>query len=341
MNKIQHIAALSAYISARDVLMLVRKGSNLIIAKGSTSELARNKLHKVGSFNAKRGVILGEYKSHIYVNIDGKLLRSNDFDSWDMLLQTSTPGNYFWHMVTSKLYAYVHEYGVNTRIYRSKDGRTWKSIVAVGDIDRFAKHFHSIAYDPYRNMLLATLGDSNYVRVAASYDDGELWQPLYRGCWQLLPIVVLKDKIVFGMDSAIAKGGLVVWYPNESRHEVLHLKWRENEVRFVQMVDLRLLSNGMWVSALGTPQAIIASQDLKNWHPVYVEGVDSAFHHSLAISEGKDVVAFTTGKSIVLLKKDKIAKRIIETEPIVCGHPAILEKLIGLGFVLKRKIFYP
>jgi hypothetical protein len=36
-------------------------------------------------------------------------------------------------------------------------------------------------------------------------------KPIYRGAWQFLPVAVLKDRILFGFDSGIARGDLGVY----------------------------------------------------------------------------------------------------------------------------------
>jgi len=82
----------------------------------------------------------------------------------------------FWHMAeTSDGTLFMQEYGSQlTGIYRSiNDGETWKQIVNSKEIDKKALHFHSIAYDEYRDLLIVTLGDGNLVKIAISEDYGD------------------------------------------------------------------------------------------------------------------------------------------------------------------------
>jgi hypothetical protein len=64
--------------------------------------------------------------------------------------------------------------------------------VSSKDIDPLSRHFHYIAFDEERRVLITTLGDGNIVRVAISADCGSSWRPLYKGSWQFAPILVLR-----------------------------------------------------------------------------------------------------------------------------------------------------
>lgn len=116
-------------------------------------------------------------------------------------------------------------------------------------------------------MLLATLGDGCLTRVVYSENLGQSWKSLYKGAWQFVPIVPLKDEIVLGMDSGIARGGVGIYSPSREKWKFIFLKWCNRHVRFAQIADLRQLSNGVWIATLGAPQVILISENLKNWYP--------------------------------------------------------------------------
>jgi len=153
-----------------------------------------------------------------------------------------------------------------------------------------------------------------------------------------MPIKVFKDEIVFGMDSGIARGGIGVYYPNSNHWNFIFFKWYDEKVRFAQMNNLKMLDNGLWVAGLRAPQAIVTSKDLRRWYLVYAEGFDNRFNLYMSISEGKEFIACSTGKSLLLFKKDKLQELIARTQPIMITYKAWLDKLRGLGFILKRKI---
>jgi len=234
----------------------------------------------------------------------------------------------------------VQEYGESpTGIFMSHDLENWRLLVSSRDIDKTARHFHSIAYDRYHDLLIVTLGDGNYVRVAVSSDQGKNWRPAYKGAWQSVPIVVLEDHVVFGMDSDMSSG-ILTWRPEVDKWKTTHLKWRGGRVRVMQMVDLRYLDEGIWMAALGAPQGLIVSPNLKEWYPIYMEGFDVAFNHSICLSEGKNVVASATGNSMIAVEKDYLAEKIGELSPIACEYKAIYRKLIGSARDIKEGLLH-
>ncbi|MCX8199474.1 MAG: hypothetical protein N3E36_05555 [Sulfolobales archaeon] len=139
------------------------------------------------------------------------------------------------------------------------------------ELDKNSRHFHSIAWDPFRNWLLATLGDGCLTRVVQSKDFGQSWEILYKGAWQFIPILACENKIIFGMDSGIAKGGVGTFYPEDYSWEFKFFKWLNGKSLLAQMCDLKLLNNDLWIAAFGAPQAIAMSKDLCTWYSIHVE----------------------------------------------------------------------
>jgi hypothetical protein len=232
----------------------------------------------------------------------------------------------------------VHEYGLGrTLIYASQDLTNWRKVVSNLDIDRHSKHFHNIVYDPYRDQIIATLGDGNYIRAAYSRDGGSSWRPLFRGTWQFVPVVPLKDKIVFGLDSGLANGGLGIYDPVKDNWEFTFLKWLGQDTRMIQMCDLKRLETGLWIAALGTPQAIVVSKDLKEWYPLHVECYNNEFNYWMSVSEGKTHVACSTGQNLIVFKKAELTGIRPNLRPVLANYGAYTCRLKGAGSVLKRK----
>lgn len=296
---------------------------------------ADNEIVKIASLSGSRCFLLKTVNGKVFAGIDNKLLVNDGGGCWRTVLRSKQSSNFFWHMAASSDGTiFVQEYGEpDTGIYKSVDGEKWKLIITSSRLDRQARHFHSIAYDQFRNMLVATLGDRNDVRIAISSDEGKKWQSLYKGSWQALPIVVMKDRIVFGMDEGIARGGLLVYFPNDDRFDVWHLKWPK--VKSMQMASLRYLSNRNWVAALGTPQGIIASSNLREWGILFLEGLDKRFSFSMDLAEGKEIVAFVTGKRVFYIQKRDLARYINSCQHPICEYRALSERLIGSGYRLR------
>jgi hypothetical protein len=80
-------------------------------------------------------------------------------------------GTGFWHVVDVCGRLFVQEYGeVSTGIYVSEDFKNLKLPISDKDIDPPSRHFHYMAFDEERNVLIATLGDRNIVGVTISSD---------------------------------------------------------------------------------------------------------------------------------------------------------------------------
>jgi len=333
------IPASSVCCPKDDTFLVAHRGINTAnIHLTALSGHPKIKTDLIASFEGSRNFLLKNIDRKIFIGVDNQLLL-NEQGSWDLVVRSKNTSNVFWHMCkSSNEMLYVQEYGQPpTNIYMSGDGRLWEYLATSKDVDSTAKHFHSICYDPYRKMLIATFGDGNLVRIAVLMDNERKWRRVYGGAWQVLPIVVQENVIVFGMDSGITNGGLVLWYPDQDRFEVLHLRWLGRSVRFMQMSDLKLLSNRIWVAALGRPQALIASLDLENWYSIYVESLDAAFNHLMAICEGKEIVALTTGKGLVFITKRDLPKLIAESQVAIVENKGIRNKLMGVGSVLKKR----
>lgn len=321
----------------KDNFLLVCKGEGSALHLLAMDSLSL-KSQEIACLEGSRNLIVNHINDVIFVGVDDRLM-TNAKGSWKTVIQSENTNNIFWHICRSgKGTLYAQEYGEPpTSIHISKNLDKWENLVTAEEIDPKARHFHSICYDEYRRMLIATLGDGNQVRIAVLYDDDEDWTPIYKGAWQVLPIVVLRDLVVFGMDSGIASGGLVLWYPAKDRFEVIKLKWKTKKNRIIQMADLKLLSNGIWVATLGSSQAIIASRDLKNWYSFYVDETVSGFNHTMAIAEGKDKVAYVTGKKMLLTTKAFLEELVNGEKPVICPHRSMLQELIGVGHVIKRR----
>ena len=292
-----------------------------------------NETSTIASFEGSKCFLLYALNGKMFIGIDNHLLLRDHDDHWKVVLRSMYSSNFFWHMAISGDEAfYVQEYGrPPTGIYRSVDGHKWKLIVTSTKLDRHARHFHSIAYDQFRSTLIATLGDRNPTRIVISSDEGENWKSLYKGAWQVLPIEVMKDQIVFGMDEAISRGGLMIYFPNEDRFEVLHLRWPTKHAWSMQMVNLMCLPNKIWVATLGTPQAIIASTDLLEWSILSLEGFNKKFCFSMSLAAGKRIVSFATGKSFYYFPTQDLCKYVNGCQRQIYVHRALFENFLSLG----------
>lgn len=302
MRKLR-LNALSVSIAGDELIALIKRDGSLTM---SSIDIDSGRSIDLAKFNGSTGFILGVEDRYL-VAVDGSLYLAEERKS-KPVLKASNPKNFFWHATRAKDRVFVHEYGETpTGIFVSEDLENWKKLVMNTDLDKNSRHFHYIKYDPYRGWLIATLGDGCVIRVVYSEDFGNTWRPLYRGPWQFVPVEVLEDGIVFGMDSGIAMGGVGIYNPENNRWGFTFLRWQDGEVRLAQMCDLRRLDS-IWMAALGMPQAVIISENLKTWYAAYIEGFDERFNHTMSIAEGKDFIACSTGESLLIFEKGELAE---------------------------------
>jgi hypothetical protein len=262
-----------------------------------------------------------------------------------LVLSARVPQNSFWHATKHDDEIYIQEYGEGTGIYHSTNYTDWDLLVTNSQIDRGSRHFHYVHYDPYRNWLIVTLGDffwTNKVKCCV-YDQSGSWRTLYTGPWQFVPIASTRDRIIFGMDSGIVKGGIASYTPR-GQWDFTFLRWLDARVTFAQMCDLRLLGD-VWVASLGCPQAVIASRDLTNWYPVYVEGYRGDFNLYMTLSMDGDHVACATGRNLLVATNDELQRLVHTGSPIMREYPAHIDRLKVspllspfYGYVIHRKM---
>ena len=291
---------------------------------------------KLAEFHGKRNALLKMINCGTFLGLDNKLMISENLKTWKTVLKTENQENMFWHMAEAGDGAvFVQEYGKPpTGIYRSTDGgETWKQIVNTREIDRRAQHFHSIAYDQYRGLLLVTLGDGNSVKIAISQDYGDTWKALYTSAYQCLPIVVLKEYLVFGMDSAISRG-IIIWNPSENEWQTIHLKYvgKLKMIDSIQSSDLKILANGIWIMSTGGG-SLLSSSDLRNWH-CHIFGEKKRFESHMISNEENGIVAVAMSDKTIIF--DPKAVNNTDQYADLKQHNAFFARMKGLGYVIKR-----
>jgi len=313
----------------------------LAIARGDkASRLIRIRYPKLSieelhSFNGERCLLLAKIQDLYLASIDNALFVSRDLIEWRRVLEVSA-SNIIWHMCETSQGVIVQEYGDSpTSLWFSDNGYRWNRFLTNLDIDSTSRHFHSIAYDGYRDVVYATLGDANPIRAVAIHNHD--WKPLHVGPlpWQLLPIVVLKDRVVFGFDSGIARGGIGIFYPEEERWSFIFLRWIDKHVRYCLMCDFTWLGNGIWISALAIPQAIIVSENLRQWYSLYVEGYERRFKHHMNVRVHGDLVACSTGRRLLFFSRDEVEKN-IGGKPVMTPYRGFIDRVRGTLFTIKR-----
>jgi len=219
-----------------------------------------------------------------------------------------------------------------------KTGSRWRRLITNREIDPDSRHFHDLAFDPSRGWLLTTLGDGNLVRVAISPDDGMTWKPLLEGPWQFFPILVDGERIVFGMDSGIARGGVGVHRPQDGNWETIFLRWTPPSAGPMQMSFLGKMRSALYVAGTFSPPSIIASEDLRYWHLVHPTNDPAVWGQQVSGEVNGGFFVFCTGSEIGLVDEEGLHAQILETGPVAIQEFNALARLRGYAFVAKRLI---
>jgi hypothetical protein len=243
------------------------------------------------------------------------------------------PGNWFWHAVEGDGRVFVHEYGESpTGIYITEDLESFKKVSTNVDVDPRSRHFHYLAFDDSRGLLVATLGDGNIVRAAVSQDHGRTWRSLYKGPWQFVPVLIEGDKWVFGFDSGIAKGGVGVY--DTKRGELSFAFLRPSSHKNAQFASVKRFGD-CYIGCLGYPTAIVVSRDLRHWHLLYVDNTITGYNHFVDVEPWNGKIVAVTGRELLIIEPSDIEKA-LEGKPFLTPYEACLDKLKGLVFTIKR-----
>lgn len=331
-----NIKAQSVTLDGSDILSIIKEGPELL--RLIRLRWPSFKLEELHTFSGKKNLLLAKIKDVFLISIDEKLWVSHDLNEWTLTLKLRSP-NIIWHACEVPDGIVISEYGqTSTSLFVSDNGgKTWKRILSNINVDPLSDHFHHVCYDEYRNTLYVTLGDGNFIRAIEVY--GPSWKPIYKGPWQFAPIIVDEDRVLFGFDSGITKGGIGVYYPLKRKWTFLFLRPLDKEIKRLQMNELIKIGHNLWISTLGSPQAIIATANLKEWSLVYLEDKVETFNHNISLRTERDqeILACSTGKKLVIFKKSEVISA-INSKIIANIHLAYLDRLHGLFSTLKTSL---
>jgi hypothetical protein len=242
-------------------------------------------------------------------------------------------GNWFWHAVEACGRVFVQEYGESpTSIYVSEDLESFRLLVTNKDVDPLSRHFHSIAFDKKRNILIAMLGDGNIVRAVTSTDCGYSWKPLYKGPWQFVPVLVEENRWVFGFDSGIARGGVAIYDVAKDEWRFVFLK--ADGYRYAQFTFITRFSN-YYIGCLGYPTAVLVSKDLHYWYPLYIDPTSTKYIHFVNAVVWRDKVVAVTGKELLMFDSRDVEEA-FRRKPFLTPYKAYFDRVRGVLYILKR-----
>jgi hypothetical protein len=304
-----------------------------IICKYLGSEVLKRTVFRFNVSNEERDRVMEQSDLMIYpLSTEGLGMPIFEAIMRGVPVLSARHGNWFWHAVEACGKVFVQEYGESpTGIYVSEDLESFRLLVINKDVDPLSRHFHYIAFDEGRNILIATLGDGNIVRVAISTGCGYSWKPLYKGPWQFAPVLVEKERWVFGFDSGIARGGIAI-------HDVVEGEWRfiflkADGYRYAQFTSITRFSD-YYIGCLGYPTAILVSKDLHYWYPLYINPASSEYNYFVNAVAWRDKVV-VTGKELLMFDSRDVEEA-LRGKPFLAPYRAYLDRVKGALYVLKR-----
>jgi hypothetical protein len=345
-------------IKIKSVINMTIDGNEaLIVSKVSDNKLLLNSMDiekgtftTIARFKGSKCLLIERMNEKIFIGVDNKLLIGDygNERNWKEVLTTKNICNAFRCLVSAKEYLYCIEYGEPlTGLYRSEDGYSWKLIATAQDIDRKARHFHCLAYDKYRDILIVTLGDNCRAKAGFSYD-GKSFEIAKTGPAQLLPITCTKEYIVFGTDDPVYTG-LVIYEPKLRKSKFIPIKMNKcvpaksrstiRKLLFLKpcpsfMSDLKILNGRFWVATFAIPQIAIASRDMRIWYPIIERSYLPDFYWT-TINEGERYIAFTLGEDSFIIDKSRIENLLNEKSPIAYKHRAIRERILSFAYFMR------
>jgi len=291
----------------------------------------------IGSATGRNGYLLGVEGNSYLLGIDNRLVVCEE-GKVTSVLRLASPTNILPHAIPLGSRTLVQEYGnPPTGLWLSREKFSgWRRLVTNITVDRYSRHFHDIAYHHRRKWILATLGDGNPVRLISSSDGESTWQTLVRGPWQFYPIAVLEDRIVLGMDSGIAIGGVGTYFPDSRRLEVTLLKWTREPQQRVQMFCLQKLSSNLWVAATSSPAALLVSKDLVSWHLACRDDSTDRPRVPPRVSYRGNTLAFCTGRGLIMFDVSELESLSRAGDPVLVSHLDITTRLRGQAVRIVR-----
>jgi glycosyltransferase involved in cell wall biosynthesis len=134
-----------------------------IICKYLGSEVLKRTVFRFNVSNEERDKVIEQSDLMIYpLSTEGLGMPIFEAIMRGVPVLRARHGNWFWHAVEACDKVFVEEYGESpTGIYVSEDLEDFELLVSSKDIDPSSRHFHYIAFDEERRVLITTLSNEN------------------------------------------------------------------------------------------------------------------------------------------------------------------------------------
>ncbi len=95
---------------------------------------------------------------------------------------------------------------------------------------------------------------------------------------------------------------------------------------------------GYYVGGLGSPTAIVVSEDLRYWYPLYVDVSIPGYNHFVGVEVWGDNIIATTGKELLVFNSNDV-KEAFSKRPILTPYGAYFDRVRGVTYMVKRGLW--
>jgi hypothetical protein len=93
-----------------------------------------------------------------------------------------------------------------------------------------------------------------------------------------------------------------------------------------------------YVGGLGSPTAIVVSEDLRYWYPLYVDASIPGYNHFVSVEVWGDKIVATTGRELLIFNSDYV-REALSREPILTPYGAYFYRIRGVAYMVKRRLW--
>ena len=93
-----------------------------------------------------------------------------------------------------------------------------------------------------------------------------------------------------------------------------------------------------YVGGLDSPTAIVVSENLRYWYPLYVDASIPGYNHFVSVEVWGDKIVAATGKELLIFSPDDV-RGAFDKEPILTPYGAYFDRVRGMAYMIKRGLW--
>ena len=110
--------------------------------------------------------------------------------------------------------------------------------------------------------------------------------------------------------------------------------WRAPHAQFASLVRL----GSYYVGGLGSPTAIVVSENLRYWYPLYVDISIPGYNHFVSVEVWGGKIVAATGRELLIFSLDDV-RGAFDKEPILTPYGAYFDRVRGVAYMVRRGLW--